>query len=220
MRIYLKDVKNNEKVKIYIKKADDYLDEIGYTEHGFRHVGITADLAFKILKKTGFPKREVELAAIAGWMHDMGNFLGRENHPQNGAILAMRVLEEMDGDMNEIVAVGEAIANHEEPSGIATNPITAAVVLADKADVHRSRVRNSNPATFDIHDRVNFAVVKSNIFVDQEKKEISLNLNIDTKICQVMEFFEIFLTRMVMCRKAASVLDYEFRLEVNKTKLS
>lgn len=217
--ITLETISEHSQIKAFIKKSNEFLGEIGYTEHGFRHAKFTAENARFILKELGYSKREQELASIAGYVHDMANFLGRENHPQNCATLLFTILNSMGMDVKETAIIMNAVSNHEEENGIPTNPISSAIIIADKADVHRSRVRTIKFIKFDIHDRVNYAVTKSKITVDKKNKIISLNLEIDQKISQVMEYFEIFLSRMLACKKASHVLGCKFHLLINGIKL-
>ncbi len=213
-------VRDNPRVKSFIRSADSALEEIGYTEHGERHVGLVAHIAYNTLKRLGHPEREAELAAIAGYLHDIGNAVNREVHAQTGAVMAMRILTDMGMPDDEIVKVMGAIGNHHETDGSAISAIAAAVILGDKSDVHRTRVRNPDMIKFDVHDRVNYAVEKSFLNVDESRKEITLELTIDTKISQVMEYFEIFMTRMLACRKAAIYLGTSFGLTVNGNRLT
>jgi hypothetical protein len=213
-------VRNHPRVKVFVRKADEALAEIGYTEHGERHVGLVAHIAFNILKRLGHAQRDAELAAIAGYMHDIGNAVNREHHAQTGAVLAMNILTEMGMPDPEIVRIMGAIGNHHENDGDPVSPVAAAVILADKSDVHRTRVRNPDMIRFDIHDRVNYAVEKSFLNVDEATKQITLELTIDTGISQVMEYFEIFMTRMLASRKAAKFLGTTFGLTVNGNRLS
>lgn len=217
--IRLRDVRKDPRVKTYIKKANEQMDAIGYTEHGFRHAGIVAGVARGIPKKLGMPERESELAAIAGYLHDIGNVINRANHCETGALLAHDILTAMGMDPTEVAIIMGAIGNHEEDCGYPINPVTAAVIIADKSDVHYSRVQNPNPMTFDIHDRVNHAVQKSYLRVDPETKTISLELVTDVESATVMEYFEIFLTRMIMCRRAADRLGCKFKLVINGVDL-
>lgn len=213
-------VRNHPRVKTFVRTADESMAEIGYTEHGERHVGLVAHIAYNILKRLGYPDREAELAAIAGYMHDIGNAVNREHHAQTGAILAMQLLTEMGMADAEVVKVMGAIGNHHENDGDPVSAVAAAVTLADKSDVHRTRVRNPDMIRFDIHDRVNYAVQKSFLNVDESTKQITLELTIDTGISQVMEYFEIFMTRMLASRKAAKYLGTTFGLTVNGNRLS
>jgi len=217
--ISLPQVKAHPAVKTFIRLADDYLGELGYTEHGFRHAKIVARDARKLLKGLGYEKREPERAAIAGYLHDMGNFISRAGHPQSGAAISYQILGELGMPYKEIGIVLGAVGNHEEGIGQPVSPEGAALILADKADVHRSRVRNKDPETFDIHDRVNYAAESSILSVDAEKRTLTLELLIDTTLCKIMEYFEIFLERMAMCRRAAEFLDCQFRLVINGTEL-
>lgn len=216
--ISLRDVQNNEKVKELIKRADEYLERIGYTEHGSRHAQLVSDISKNIMLKLGYSQKEAELASIAGYLHDIGNVLSRKDHAQSGALLAFGILQEMGTNIKDSLEIVTAIANHEETeSGIPISTVTAAVMIADKADVHRSRVKNTNPSTFDIHDRVNYAVTKS--FVYAKKEDIKLELTIDTKFSPLMEYFEIFLGRMMAVKKASEFLGCNFSLVINKTKI-
>lgn len=219
MSITLEDVKNNPEIRLLLESGQRQLDVLSFTEHSFRHAEIVSRVAGNILRELGFSRREIELAEIAGYMHDIGNSVNRVDHPNSGAILAYNILIRMGMDIDEAAQVMLAIGNHDEQSGSAVSNISAALILADKSDVHRSRVRNSDFATFDIHDRVNYAVEQSEVIVYNERNVITLDLTIDTTICSVMEYFEIFLTRMMMNRRAAAFLDYTFELIVNKTKL-
>jgi metal-dependent HD superfamily phosphatase/phosphodiesterase len=213
-------VRDNPRVKSFIRSADSALAEIGYTEHGERHVGLVAHIAYNTLKRLGHPEREAELAAIAGYLHDIGNAVNREVHAQTGAVMAMRILTDMGMPDEEVVKVMGAIGNHHETDGSAISAVAAAVILGDKSDVHRTRVRNPDMIKFDVHDRVNYAVEKSFLNVDESRKEITLELTIDTKISQIMEYFEIFMTRMLACRKAALFLGTSFGLTVNGNRLT
>jgi len=213
-------IRENPRVKVFVRKSDEALAEIGYTEHGERHVGLVAHIAYNTLKRLGFPDREAELAAIAGYLHDIGNAVNREHHAQTGAVMAMQILTEMGmGDL-EVVRVIGAIGNHHELDGDPVSAVAAAVILADKSDVHRTRVRNPDMIKFDIHDRVNYAVEKSFLNVDEASKQITLELTVDTGISQVMEYFEIFMTRMLASRRAAKFLGTSFGLTVNGNRLT
>ena len=214
------ELRENARVRIYVRKADEALAEIGYTEHGERHVGLVARIAFNVLKRLGYPERTAELAAIAGYLHDVGNVVNREQHAQTGAVIAMQMLSDMGMPDLEIVRIMGAIGNHHENDGYAISPVAAAVILADKSDVHRTRVRNPDMIKFDVHDRVNYAVERSFLNVDETRKEITLELTIDTSISQVMEYFEIFMTRMIASRKAAKFLGTSFGLKVNGNRLT
>jgi len=217
--ITLDAVKQHPRVKVYIEKANEHLNGIGYTEHGYRHAGLVAEIAFNILERLGYQKRDCVAASIAGYLHDMGNLLGRDNHWQAGAILSQDILIDIGMNIEDVAVIMNAIANHEEGIGEPTTPVTAALILADKADVHVSRVRNPDKKTFDIHDRVNYAVKHSFLRVDAENKKISLELTIDTAVSQVMEYFEIFLSRMIISRRAAKFLGCTYELIANEVKL-
>ncbi|AUS96281.1 phosphohydrolase [Clostridium thermosuccinogenes] len=217
--ITLADVKRNDEVKTFMEIADMQLSVKGYTEHSFRHVGLVSGTAGKIAENLGFDDRDIELSRIAGYMHDIGNAVNRMDHAHTGAILAYNVLTKMGMDHREAAKIMMAIGNHDENSGTAVSNISAALILADKSDVHRSRVRNRDFSTFDIHDRVNYAVESSRITVDSKEKIAALELEIDTKISPVMDYFEIFLVRMTMCRKAAEFLGLKFQLIINGTHL-
>lgn len=217
--IVLKDVKANAKAMALIDGANEVMLAMGYTEHGHRHVGIVSSITRYIMEKLGMPQREIELGMIAGYLHDIGNVINRIDHPISGANIAFHLLDEMGMPASEIAPILGAIGNHEELAGTPVSYMSAALILADKSDVHFSRVQNPVLETFDIHDRVNYAVQKSRVEMDPDKKEIDLTLEIDTSFATVMEYFEIFLSRMVMCRRAANMLGYEFRLTVNGTAL-
>lgn len=217
--VTLEDLKKDPEVDAYITKANEYTGAIGYTEHGARHATLTANIAYNTLKRLAYQERDVQLAAMAAYLHDIGNMVSRINHEHTGALLASGILHRLGMDAVERGIILGAIGNHEEKGGEPVSPVGAAVILADKSDVHRSRVRNPDPTTFDIHDRVNYAVEHSFLRVDEKSKTISLELTIDTKLSQVMEYFEIFLSRMVMCRRAAQLLACEFKLQINGAKL-
>ena len=209
------NIKNDPAIRTYITQADASLTALGYTEHSFAHVGFCAETAGRILETLGFPERTVELAKIAGYLHDIGNLVNRVEHSQTGAIMAFRLLDERGFPPEEIALVATAIGNHDEGTGVAVNDIAAALILADKCDVRRSRVRSKDFATFDIHDRVNYSVTESRLRIDREKAEAGLELTIDTEVCAIMDYFEIFMGRMLMCRKAAQRLGLKFTLVVN-----
>jgi uncharacterized protein len=217
--ITLEDVQANPELSLYIASADRVMGAMGYTEHGFRHANLVAKISYQVLSRLGYPEREATLASVAGYLHDVGNALARDAHGQTGALLTYQALRESTpgADLMPIMA---AIANHEETEGVAVSPISAAVILADKSDVHRSRVRRSGQVELDIHDRVNHAVEQSFLRVDSGARTVSLELTIDTQISQVMEYFEIFLGRMKMCRHAAEWLDARFRLVINGAELA
>lgn len=217
--ITVHDLKRSEEVKTFLTIAETQMRVLGYTEHSFRHVGIVSGTAGNIMESLGYSEREVELARIAGYLHDIGNAVNRTDHAHTGAILAYQILTKMGMPCEEAAQIMMAIGNHDERTGTAVSNISAALILADKSDVHRSRVRNSDIATFDIHDRVNYAVERSVISVNKEEKTADLALKINTEICPVMDYFEIFLTRMTMNRRAAAFLGLQFQLFVNESKL-
>ena len=218
MKIRYEDILDSEEIRSYIRKADESLIALGYTEHSFAHVTKVAETSRRILLALGYPERDAELAAIAGYLHDIGNVINRVDHAQSGAIMAFRILDHMNAVPDDIATIITAIGNHDEGTAFPVNPVAAALILADKTDVRSSRVRNKDMATFDIHDRVNYAVTRSelNIVPDQE---IGLDLTIDTEISTVMDYFEIFLGRMVLCRKAAEKLWVHFSLTINGQKM-
>jgi len=210
------DIKNNEAIRTYIKAADASLVSLGYTEHSFAHVEKVAFDAARILSATGHDTHTVELARIAGFMHDIGNLVNRSEHSQSGAVMAFRILDNMNMPPEDIATVVTAIGNHDEGTGVPVNEVSAALIIADKADVRRTRVRNSDFSTFDIHDRVNYSVEKTSLEIDKENKEIRLIIKIDTAISSLMDYFEIFLGRMTLCRRAADRLGLKFRLTINE----
>jgi metal-dependent HD superfamily phosphatase/phosphodiesterase len=219
MKITLDQIKSNNDVNTYITKADESLRALGYTEHSFAHVGkVSCDAAY-ILETLGYDERTVELARIAGYLHDIGNLVNRVDHSQSGAVMAFRLLDKLGMDADEIATVVTAIGNHDEGTGVPVNAVAAAMILADKADVRRSRVRNQDPATFDIHDRVNYSVTKSALQIDESKQFVTLQLSVDTQFSSVMDYFEIFLQRMMLCRKAAEKLGLQFKLIINEQQL-
>lgn len=241
-KLTLDDLKNNKKIRIYLEKADAHLAGIGYTEHGLRHANIVGKRAQDILLKLNYKDGDARLAAIAGFLHDIGNMVGRVNHGQAGALLVRAILEDIGMDIEDIVLVMGAIANHEEDTGDPTNIVSASLIIADKSDVHRSRVRNPSLISaalildnkmdpmsapggttmgfYDIHDRVNYAATESELKVDPIEKSIVLELSIDTRISGVMDYFEIFLSRMIICRRAAKFLGCDFHLIINNVRLS
>ena len=208
-------IKNDVSISAYIRRADESLLALGYTEHSFAHVTRVANTVKYILSELSYSEHDIELAMIAAYMHDIGNLINRIEHSQSGAIMAFRILDKLGMDAEDLATVVTAIGNHDEGTGVPVNPIAAALIIADKSDVRRSRVRNADVSTFDIHDRVNFSVTKTDIEIDREKKKIFLNIEIDTKYSSVMEYFEIFLARMVLCRKAADKLGLDFKLVIN-----
>ena len=217
--IKLQDVKQNPEVEALIKGAQKQLNALGYTEHGHRHISIVAKRAGDILEKLGYPERTIELARIAGYLHDIGNCVNRVDHAHSGAIMAYQILKEMGMPVEERTEIMMAIGNHDENTGTAISEISAAIILADKSDVHRDRVTNTNLATFDIHDRVNYAVTNASLELDAETRKIKLELKIDREICPVLDYFEIFMDRTMMSKYAAKYLNIWFELVINDTKL-
>ena len=212
-------IKKNEAIRIYIIRADESLGALGYTEHSFAHVMHVADKAGYILETLGYDERTVELAKIAGYLHDIGNLVNRSEHSQSGAVMAWSILNDKGCEPGEVATIVTAIGNHDEGTGVPVNPVAAAMILADKADVRRSRVRNLDFSTFDIHDRVNYSVRNSSLKINEEKTQIKLELTVDTKYGSVMEYFEIFMQRMILCRKAAEKLGLQFKLVINDQQL-
>ena len=217
--ITYQEIKNNESIKVYIRKADESLSALGYTEHSFAHVGLVASRAEYILKELGYNEKTLELVKIAAHLHDIGNIVNRKEHSQSGAVMAFRILDNLNMDPEDIATIVTAIGNHDEGEGEAVNEVAAALILADKSDVRRTRVRNSDKTSFDIHDKVNYSAYESSIEVDKEKKEIALKLKIDTEISSVMNYFEIFLGRMLMCKRAAEKLGLKFKLIINEQEI-
>ena len=217
--IKIGDVKKSEEIKTYIRRADESLGQLGYTEHAFAHVNKCSQVAGSLLQKLGYDDRTVELGEIAAYLHDIGNVVNRTDHAQSGAIMAFRLLEKMGMPPDEVATIVAAIGNHDESTGFPVSAPAAALILADKSDVRRSRVRNREQSAFDIHDRVNFAVEHGALSLDAEAKTLALELGIDNEICAVMDYFEIFLGRMIMCRKAAEKLGLEFKLIINEQQL-
>lgn len=217
--VVLDDIKRNPVIDSFIRKGNEHLGAMGFTEHSYRHVNLVSSIAKNIMIKLRYSAREAELAAIAGYLHDIGNVVSRNDHGISGATICCPILLQMGMDPDEVAVVISAIANHEEQYGQPVNNVAAALIMADKSDVHRSRVRNQDFATFDIHDRVNYAAEHSFVWVDEKKRTITMELDINTNICPVMEYFEIFLTRMVLCRRAAVFLKCSFELVVNGNRL-
>jgi len=217
--VTLDDVKQDKEVVALLESANEQLRTLGYTEHGKRHASLVANIAQNVLSHLGYPERTAELAAIAAYLHDIGNAIHRDAHASASALLALDILRRLGMDPKERALVMAAIGNHEEEKGESVSEISAAVIIADKADVHRSRVQNPDMLSFDIHDRVNYAAQRSFVRVDAENKTITLELKVDTEISSVMEYFEIFMTRMVMTRKAVRFLGCEFVLTINETKM-
>ena len=214
-----KEITKNEAIKTYIVRADESLGALGFTEHSFAHVIHVAKTAGYILETMGYDERTAELAKIAGYLHDIGNLVNRKDHSQSGAVMAWSILNDMGCDPGEMATIVTAIGNHDEGTGVPVNAVAAAMILADKADVRRSRVRNRDFATFDIHDRVNYSVQKSSLKINEEKTHVTLELTVDTQFGSVMEYFEIFLQRMILCRKAAEKLGLQFKLIINDQQL-
>lgn len=208
-------LKHNEEIRTYIKRADESLRALGFTEHSFAHVTRVSEVAADILEQLGYDAHTIELTKIAGYLHDIGNLVNRQDHSQSGAVMAFRILDRMGMPPEDIATVVTAIGNHDEGTGVPVNAVSAALILADKSDVRRTRVRNEDFATFDIHDRVNYSVTASKLVLDTEQKTATLTLSIDTEVASVMSYFEIFLGRMVMCRKAADKLGLQFKLNIN-----
>ena len=215
MNVTYEDVRNSEEIRTYIKQADESLKAIGYTEHSFAHCTKVAKVAGDLLEKLGYDAHEVELARIAGFMHDIGNVVNRIDHAQSGAMMAFRILDKMGMPPEDVATVITAIGNHDEQTAAAVNAVAAALIIADKTDVRRSRVRNRSTINFDIHDRVNYAAEKSDVILEPDSKTITLDLKINTEICAVMDYFEIFTGRMLLCRKAAEFLGLQFKLDIN-----
>ncbi|MBI4335937.1 MAG: HD domain-containing protein [Candidatus Omnitrophica bacterium] len=218
-QIILEDVKNHPHVRAFLQKADDHMKAIGYTEHGFRHANIVAKAAREVLIKLGYGERTAELAAISGYLHDIGNVMGRYDHGQVSAMIAKDILLDLGMKPLEVAVIIGAIGNHEEPDADPVNAACASLIVADKADVHLSRVRNMRMIQFDIHDRVNYAVKRSFVKINRKRKTIALVIQIDTSVSQVMEYFEIFLSRMIISRRAARFLKCNFNLIINRVKL-
>ncbi len=211
----LNQIKNHPDIQAYIVAADEYLEGVGYTEHRFKHAEIVSDTAKSILESLGYPPRYQELAAVSGYIHDMGNMLGRTNHGISSALLVQPILKELGVPPRDSAIIMSAVANHEEEIGVPTHPVSSALILADKADVRRSRVRDKSQIKFDIHDRVNYAVVSSSVKANKEKQMIIYDLEIDTSISSVAEYFEIFMSRIIIARKSARTLGCSFKLVIN-----
>jgi uncharacterized protein len=216
--VTLEQIQDDPWVLAYIERGDEYLGALGYTEHGLRHANLVAHIAGNVLRRLGYPERTAEMASMAGFMHDMGNAIGRSDHGISAALLAQGRLMALGCDPRETVLIMSAVGNHEEETGTPAGAIGAATILADKSDVHHTRVR-AEPDAFDIHDRVNYAAKRSFLRVDETNRAITLEIDIDTELSQVMEYFEIFLSRMQMCRAAAEVLDAKFGLVINGSRL-
>ena len=219
MKICYETVRNSEEIRTYITQADQSLLARGFTEHSFAHVTRCAEFAARILAQLGYGEHDQELARIAGFMHDIGNVVNRHDHALSGATMAFRILDKMGMEPPDVAAVITAIGHHDDSTAYPVNAIAAALILADKTDVRRSRVRNKDMSTFDIHDRVNYSVTKAELKINESKTLIKLKLHIDTRYGSVMDYFEIFLNRMVLCRKAAETLGLQFKLIINEQQL-
>lgn len=217
--ITFEEIKKDPIIRTYIKKADEALSSLGFTEHSFAHVAIVADIADYILRTLGYPEHDCELVKVASWLHDIGNMINRVDHAQSGAALAFTLLNSMDIAPEDVATIVTAIGNHDEGTAEPVNHIAAALILGDKTDVRRSRVRNPETTSFDIHDRVNYSAKKSMVRINEEKTLIKLKLTIDTRYCSVMDYFEIFLGRMLLCRKSAEKLGLQFRLIMNEQQM-
>lgn len=217
--ITLEDVIKDEEVEAFVKASQKQLNALGYTEHSYRHIGIVSKRTGEILQKLGYDEKTVELGKIAGYLHDIGNCVNRTDHAHSGAILAYNILKEIGMPADDRTEIVMAIGNHDEGTGTAVSDISAALILADKSDVHRDRVTNTNMSTFDIHDRVNYAVTDANLEIDAKSRKVILNLTIDTQICPVLDYFQIFMDRTMMSKYAAKYLHIWFELVINGTKL-
>ena len=217
--ITFEEIKKNQTINTYIKKADESLEALGYTEHNFAHVTKVATDAAYILETLGYSEHDIELAKIAGYMHDIGNLVNRVDHSQSGAIMAFKILTDLGFEPEDVATITTAIGNHDEGDGVPVNAISAALIIADKSDVRYTRVRNTDLPSFDIHDRVNYSVKKSSIKINGDKTLLKLKLEVDTKVSSVVNYFEIFLNRMVLCRKACEKLGLEFKLIINEQQL-
>ena len=220
MKICYETVRNSEEIRTYITQADQSLLARGFTEHSFAHVTRCAEFAARILAQLGYGEHDQELARIAGFMHDIGNVVNHHDHAQTGAVMAFRILDKMGMEPADVAAVITAIGHHDDPTAFPVNPVAAALILADKTDVRRSRVRNTVPETFDNHDRVNYAALSSTLHVDVQKRIITLEVELDEGICSLMDYFEIFLQRLLMCKRAAEVLGLRFKMKTNGSKIS
>ena len=212
-------VKMDEAVKVYISQADASMEALGFTEHSFAHVGRVSSIAGDILETLGYPERTVELAKIAGYLHDIGNLVNRVDHRQSGAVMAFRILDRMNFPPEEIAVIVTAIGNHDEGTGVPVNAVSAALIIADKSDVRRSRVRDKADIALDIHDRVNYSVTDSHLRISDDRSEMVLELTVDTSVSTIMEYFEIFMKRMLLCQKAAKKLGLTFRVTINGQSL-
>ena len=212
-------IRQDEAIRTYISQADASLGALGFTEHSFAHVSRVAEIAGYILETLGYPARTVELAKIAGYLHDIGNLVNRVDHSQSGAVMAFRILDKMGFPAEEISVIVTAIGNHDEGTGVPVNPVAAALILADKSDVRRSRVRSKDISDFDIHDRVNYSVTRSELKINEAHTLVKLKLSVDTHFSSVMDYFEIFMNRMLLCRQAAEKLGLQFKLMINEQQL-
>ena len=217
--ISYEELRKNEAIRTYITRADESLKSLGYTEHSFAHVTKVSETAAYILSTLGFDAHTIEVAKIAGYLHDIGNLVNREEHSQSGAVMAFRILDNLGVPAEDIATIVTAIGNHDEGNGTPVNPVSAALILADKSDVRRSRVRNEDFSTFDIHDRVNYSVTKAELKINEAHTLIKLKLTVDTHFSSVMDYFEIFMQRMLLCRKAAETLGLQFKLMINEQQL-
>ena len=217
--ITFEEIRHNETISTYIRKADESLIALGYTEHSFAHVGMVAANARYILEKLGYSARTVELVQIAAYLHDIGNLVNRADHSQSGAVMAFRILDKLGMEAEEIAEIVTAIGNHDEGTGRPVSAMAAALIRADKSDVRRSRVRNQDESSFDIHDRVNYSVKKAELKINEDRTLIKLKLSVDTRYGSVMDYFEIFMGRMLLCRKAAEALGLQFKLMINEQQL-
>jgi metal-dependent HD superfamily phosphatase/phosphodiesterase len=217
--VTFENIKKDPSIRTYIQKADDSLQALGFTEHSFAHVGLVAANSKYILETLGYEPRQVELVQIAAYLHDIGNLVNRVDHSQSGAVMAFRLLDHLHMDPAEIAEIVTAIGNHDEGTGIPVSPLAAALILADKSDVRRSRVRNEDVSSFDIHDRVNYSVTRAELKINESKTLIKLKLHIDTRYGSVMDYFEIFMNRMILCRTAAETLGLQFKLIINEQPL-
>ncbi|MCI8828149.1 MAG: HD domain-containing protein [Ruminiclostridium sp.] len=217
--VTFESIKQDASIRTYIQKADESLRALGFTEHSLAHVGLVAANSKYILETLGYEPRQVELVQIAAYLHDIGNLVNRIDHSQSGAVMAFRLLDHLHMDPAEIAEIVTAIGNHDEGTGTPVSPLAAALILADKSDVRRSRVRNEDISSFDIHDRVNYSVTKAEMKINESKTLIKLKLHIDTRYGSVMDYFEIFLNRMILCRRAAETLGLQFKLIINEQPL-
>ena len=217
--VTFENIKKDPSIRTYIQKADDSLQALGFTEHSFAHVGLVAANSKYILETLGYEPRQVELVQIAAYLHDIGNLVNRVDHSQSGAVMAFRLLDHLHMDPAEIAEIVTAIGNHDEGTGTPVSPLAAALILADKSDVRRSRVRNEDVSSFDIHDRVNYSVIRAELKINESKTLIKLKLHIDTRYGSVMDYFEIFMNRMILCRTAAETLGLQFKLIINEQPL-